>query len=304
MSVLPLLLAALALVVAWQWADRNHTPLLHDDTSVLPLAVACTPIIRRAPLSASPLPPLDPAHPLNYLARSLRRETQPRLYRAHALAAYRWPAFDRWSSSYFVDSADSSRGPARLLVKRSPSRTVRFANLRTERPFVRTKAQPQPVDGADGVQWPQQALFHKPFRQQNLSTRAFFREIDAQPSSDLSTADHLYFADGVSVLGPVLSQDIVPAEPLCPHADLNECDMSLWIGRAGISAHTHYDSSHNMFAQIRGRKRFVLAPPSAARCGLGLYPSLHPMVCAWGHGAHDGTGQTEGQMPTRTATAI
>lgn len=73
-----------------------------------------------------------------------------------------------------------------------------------------------------------------------------------------------------------LSRDVYPLTPLCPSSDLNQCDMSLWIGRAGVTAYPHYDSSHNLFVQVRGSKRFILAPPEAARCGLGLFPSLHP----------------------------
>lgn len=50
---------------------------------------------------------------------------------------------------------------------------------------------------------------------------------------------------------------------------------SIWMGHAGVTAHTHYDRSHNFFVQIYGTKRFILFPPSQAE-SLYLYPALHP----------------------------
>jgi poly-D-alanine transfer protein DltD len=50
---------------------------------------------------------------------------------------------------------------------------------------------------------------------------------------------------------------------------------NFWMGSRGVTAHTHYDSSHNFFAQLYGKKKFILSPPSAYP-KLYLYPSLHP----------------------------
>jgi len=50
----------------------------------------------------------------------------------------------------------------------------------------------------------------------------------------------------------------------------------VWIGGGGVTTATHYDTSHNCFAQIAGQKRFVLRPPSAAREQLRLHSVAHP----------------------------
>lgn len=47
------------------------------------------------------------------------------------------------------------------------------------------------------------------------------------------------------------------------------------MGGANVTAQLHYDESHNLFAQIYGRKRFVLLPPESHR-HISLYPHLHP----------------------------
>lgn len=49
---------------------------------------------------------------------------------------------------------------------------------------------------------------------------------------------------------------------------------NLWMGSANITAYMHYDESHNLFAQIYGRKRFVLLPPECHRY-FKLHPHLH-----------------------------
>lgn len=50
----------------------------------------------------------------------------------------------------------------------------------------------------------------------------------------------------------------------------------LWLGAHGTATRTHYDTSHNFFAQLRGTKRFVLTPP-AAHGALQLHPWAHPL---------------------------
>ena len=47
------------------------------------------------------------------------------------------------------------------------------------------------------------------------------------------------------------------------------------MGGGGVTAHTHYDSLHNLFAQLVGRKTFILSPPKEIN-KLYLYSSLHP----------------------------
>ena len=50
--------------------------------------------------------------------------------------------------------------------------------------------------------------------------------------------------------------------------------VNFWFGGENVTAYTHYDTSYNLHSIIRGRKKFILFPPSAYKA-LKLYPSLH-----------------------------
>jgi Cupin-like domain len=52
-------------------------------------------------------------------------------------------------------------------------------------------------------------------------------------------------------------------------------DIPLWIGGRGSAAQLHYDFAHNLYVQVVGRKRFLLAAPSLLP-SVQLYPALHP----------------------------
>ena len=49
----------------------------------------------------------------------------------------------------------------------------------------------------------------------------------------------------------------------------------VWLSDAGVTATMHYDTYHNVFVQLAGRKHFVLFP-SHLHAALSLFPSLHP----------------------------
>src|SRR6476661_5526382 len=44
--------------------------------------------------------------------------------------------------------------------------------------------------------------------------------------------------------------------------NLAKTDGNLWVGPAGTIAQMHWDPGHNLFAQIRGEKKWILVPPS------------------------------------------
>jgi hypothetical protein len=54
---------------------------------------------------------------------------------------------------------------------------------------------------------------------------------------------------------------------------------NLWFAKAGTVSHLHFDLPHNLYAQVYGRKRFILFAPGESR---RLYPSpwtsAHPHV--------------------------
>lgn len=52
---------------------------------------------------------------------------------------------------------------------------------------------------------------------------------------------------------------------------------NLWIGPGGTNSKFHYDEDENLFWQLYGTKRFILAPPAATSC-------LYPTNVSWGDG--------------------
>lgn len=53
--------------------------------------------------------------------------------------------------------------------------------------------------------------------------------------------------------------------------------LKVWLGTEGATTPLHYDTQHNVYAQLSGTKEFWLLPPYAARHDVPLYPSVHPL---------------------------
>ena len=54
-----------------------------------------------------------------------------------------------------------------------------------------------------------------------------------------------------------------------------EVNAHVWMGSAGATSTLHYDTAHNSYLQLYGRKRFLLLPPSYT-AGMPTYPEAHP----------------------------
>lgn len=52
-------------------------------------------------------------------------------------------------------------------------------------------------------------------------------------------------------------------------ASISKADGNLWVGPAGTVAQMHWDPAHNLFAQIRGEKKWILVPPSESHMTYG-----------------------------------
>jgi len=63
---------------------------------------------------------------------------------------------------------------------------------------------------------------------------------------------------------------LAPAREAVRAGDEAEAKVNLWVGGSDVTSSCHYDASYNVFAQLRGHKRFTLAPPSDFR-------HLHPL---------------------------
>jgi ribosomal protein L16 Arg81 hydroxylase len=61
-------------------------------------------------------------------------------------------------------------------------------------------------------------------------------------------------------------------------ANLAKTDGNLWIGPAGTIAQMHWDPGHNLFAQIRGEKKWILVPPSESHVTYGNKFSLSEII--------------------------
>lgn len=51
--------------------------------------------------------------------------------------------------------------------------------------------------------------------------------------------------------------------------------VNVWVGQAGVETHLHRDNYHNFFAQIIGRKHFIICPPNQDAY-VYSFPFLHP----------------------------
>ena len=103
-----------------------------------------------------------------------------------------------------------------------------------------------------------------------LTTKEFVNRI----SGGQWSKGYIYYTSEIERLGDWALRDIVPYEDLLSpnpaHSSIN-----VWIGQPSVIAHCHYDGYNNFYAQLYGRKRFVLFSPRSYK-GLYPYPFLHP----------------------------
>jgi hypothetical protein len=90
-----------------------------------------------------------------------------------------------------------------------------------------------------------------------------------------------YIAKEADNFNPILNDlnlnELTIQDPLV--SEKAEEDALLWLGKGGIIADSHVDGEHNLYVQLKGKKRFTISPPEEhIRCK--LFPSMHP------HGRH------------------
>ena len=73
-----------------------------------------------------------------------------------------------------------------------------------------------------------------------------------------------------------LTDDVQPLE--YGSAKLAKTDGNLWVGPAGTVAQMHWDPAHNLFAQIRGEKKWILVAPSESHLTYGNKFSLAEII--------------------------
>lgn len=180
----------------------------------------------------------------------------------------KWKA-SKWTPDELGRQQSSIRDTQPLLMVRSSTdRHFRFTNLQRSYMKGSLAASFQPLSTTLNMTLPAFIDAVQRPKPRTSDTRS-------SDSGSSNGAEYLYFSDGVGVIA-TRTMDLLPeANMLSPSGDIEDCDTNIWIGQPDVVAMPHYDSSYNMFVQIYGRKRFLLAPPSAFT-HTGMYPSLHP----------------------------
>lgn len=141
-----------------------------------------------------------------------------------------WPASTRWSPEYFAETV----GDKEVLV---------FA------------AAP---DGRFGVDPEHGGPEHEP---KPMSIRNFVKTYIDAATDDLDQRGYIQRASIPDTL-PELLEDIVKPDYV---EDKQVLLTNLWFGPAGNTTKLHYDVPSNFFAQVVGRKRFLLFPPKETK---------------------------------------
>lgn len=89
------------------------------------------------------------------------------------------------------------------------------------------------------------------------------------------TSPFMYFGEDLAdICDGKLNADIEPVTPFL----LGRNDVSqrlIWIGGKGVVTNTHFDAYENVYLQIKGRKQFLLSPPTDYY-KMAVYPRMHP----------------------------
>ena len=239
--------------------------------------------------------------------RGLAARAQPVKLRGATLPSSVWRAHSRWHDGDYLE--------------------------RTLEPLHGVWERPPPA--ADAKRPSDRSFMYFAHRGANFGLRA---PLDAPPASSV-VVEHermsyasfrrraaegalLYCSHELDVLGAAALADATPLEAF----DLGHNSTAaaatkgiLWLGAGRPVAHAHYDTSHNLFVQLVGRKRFALWPPTALTAALSLYPSRHSlhrqsslrapveeMAAAAAAGAAAGTaaGAADGARATVEATVV
>ena len=106
-----------------------------------------------------------------------------------------------------------------------------------------------------------------------MDAKEFFQRI-ADNNTD-STAYYYYSSGDVSLLKlSNMPKRLDENLKFPPYKDSEQ--VNYWFGSTNVTAYPHYDTSHNLHIVVRGKKRFIVYPPSSYK-DLVLFPCLHSL---------------------------
>jgi hypothetical protein len=210
-------------------------------------------------LCAIPLPPCGTEDPDPTL---LFNNSLPVLLRSPA-EPFRFPeAAKQWSWAYLAKKLGY------ILVQRSK---------RGSFPFYVEK---QPLEGVAAS-----TMVGKSTQRTNMQGRDFVRKLlqsvywerNSTQYGSLYTSGPLATAnDGVGKILRPLGKELLPQlVSLSAAAPLKQLMANIWVSSLSAQTPLHYDERHNLFVQIKGRKRIWLFSPKL-HLNLSYYPALSP----------------------------
>lgn len=179
---------------------------------------------------------------VNYSEYALLEE--PVILRGSVLQS--WDAYAKWTPDYLASTL-----PEVSAYTRSTPEFITWHDNKPLEPFV------HPSAGEWGV----------------FNT---MRNVSSRDALHTAGPPFHYVSDNILELQarfPSVVQDLQPLRPLA--VTETGLQVNLWFGSVGLQTYMHYDASFNAFAQLRGRKRFTLFPPTAA---MYPWPCLHPHI--------------------------
>lgn len=159
-----------------------------------------------------------------------------------------WPAASRWTPAFLAAAVPTLR---KVQVSEGRAAVWRYMNR-------------APWEGVEGLGLPRSAFETAA----EMRTDEFFRACDRG-------APTVYYAGDLGRPRALLDDLGTPAALGLAAGNGSDVLSFVWLGCDGVAAHAHTDGHYNLFAQLRGSKRFLLLPPSAGPL-VFPYPRMHP----------------------------
>ncbi len=200
--------------------------------------------------------------PGRLLLLDLQRQQRPAILTGTPAAS--WSALTKWQDVGYLQSVLKSQMSGVYVTARAGDTAFTY-------------------DNRDRTTYAASQLIPQRHETNHVPTRSFLEAISSKNQSNLPAVMYLNCNLKRPDVAP-LRADLTPFDfmrpPLGPLVDKQTAKISgiennLWLSGPKVTTTAHFDSTENLFAQIVGRKRFLLAPPEET---FRLYPmpAFHP----------------------------